>query len=914
MNYFQSDIKTVIDDLQTSSTEGLTDKECAERLTKGGGNEIHKTRTRNAFKILIEQFKNLLVILLVVAAFLSLWLGSYRDAIVLFIIVVVNSLIGFYQDWKSENILASITKLIVEKCIVIRSGIRKEIPANLLVKGDLVSLSEGDGVPADMRLIKTTSLMINEFILTGESLSREKNEEAIINKEVGISERDNCTFMGTTVAKGEAIGLVYATGMETELGKIAMKSSEIVQDISPLQKEINTLAFKITIATIILSAALFGFRILVHDTMTQALVFAIGIAAAMVPEGLPAQISISLSLGVQRLAKRNAIVKKLSSVEALGAATVIASDKTGTITKNEMSITFCRFGECNYKITGTGFEPKGEILDLNSNPVRKQNLGDKKIDFISGYLASTSKINPPDEFHKTWYPIGDPTECAFATLALKAGYNLEVLDQEYKRIQLFPFDSERKRISIIREHKGRHISFVKGSIESLLEISSSIDDNGNIKNLDAEHKNNLLSLARVNAANGLRIIALAYKDFKSVQSTYTSAEAESDLVFTGFACMMDPPHEGVKEAINAAFNAKIRVLMITGDNEITAAAIAEQIGLKNADGSIPRIINEKQLKTFQDKELKEILNDRSLIFSRVSPEEKLRIVTLLKDRKDVVAVTGDGVNDTLSLKRADIGVAMGLKGSKIAQEAATMVLLDDNFSTIVYAIKEGRTIYKNIQKNVVATLATNIAELTCVIFGFIAVFFHLPIVILAIHILLIDLIGEMLPLLALSFDSGERKLMLEYPRTQGQMVNKNILISVVLTGFIRGTIAIWAFFQVYHLNGGNPVQHEIAVTATFVTIILTQFINIFSIRTTGSIFCKYSLSNPYLFGGILLSALIMSAVIYVPFLNLFLHTGPLSINEWIYPLIGTVFYLGLSEIMKFIKKKQFKNVSENVYV
>ena len=900
---YKEDIQSVSNLLDSSIDKGLTEDTSHQRLLRDGTNSIKKSNPNSLWRRFFEQFTNLLVVLLIVAAGLSFYLGSYRDALVLCAIVLANASIGFYQDWKSENVLSSIGHLLVEKCIVIRDSIRKEIPVTQLVKGDLVYLSEGDGVPADIRLIHSVNLFTNDFILTGESMPKEKDAGVVYTEDVSLSSRDNCIYMGTTIAKGEATGFVYAKGMETELGKIAASSLQIKQDISPLQKEINKLAFKITLITLAIGIALFIFRLWQNDSLTVSLIFAISIAAAMVPEGLPAQISIALSLGVQRLAKRKAVVKKLSSVETLGSATVIASDKTGTITKNEMTITFCHFDDHDYKITGTGFEPKGEIFDIDSNTLNKQNLGDRKIQFLSGYLASTAKLHAPDEFHNSWYAIGDPTESAFAALASKAGYRLEEIDKDYEQKQLFPFDSVRKRMSIIRSHKDKIVSCVKGSLESVLQVSTHFLKKGQTIPINETFKEHLLELARSYAANGLRIIAIAYKDIDTHKSIYTQEEAENGLVFSGFVSMMDPPNEAVKESIVAAFAAHLRIIMITGDNEITAAAIADQIGIKNADGSLPEIINDKSLQNLSDQELNKKLAQRSLIFSRVSPEEKLRIVSLLKDRGDIVAVTGDGVNDTLSLKKADIGVAMGQKGSKIAQEAASMVLLDDNFSTIVFAIEEGRSIYNNIQKNVRATLSSNIAELTCVLFGIIGISFQLPVVILAIHILLIDLIGEMLPLLALSFDTPEKNLMQRQPRVQGQMINKNIFGSVFLSGITRGTIAILVFFAMYQTNAGQVLQHDKAVTATFITIIITQFVHIFCMRTEGFVFNKYLFNNSYLLGGLALSASLMLLIIYLPTANQYLHTGPLTLREWQYPLLGAMAYLVLYEISKMLIAK-----------
>lgn len=898
MNYYQYDIDHASKKLQTSATNGLEEAIIALRLNENGFNEISKKEQNNYLRIFIKQFKNLLVILLIIAATFSLYLGSYRDGIVLFSIVFGNALLGFYQDLKSGNIINSITDLIVERCIVIRNGIKKEIPVSLIVTGDLIILNEGDGIPADIRLTSCSNFAVNEFILTGESQPRKKNANVIFVKEIGISERDNCIYMGTTVARGHATGLVYATGMQTELGKIAEHSNKITQETSPLQKEINKLSYKITYTTFILATILFALKIATNDSINQSLIFAIGVAAAMVPEGLPAQISIALSMGVRKLAKRKAIVKHLSSVEALGAATVIATDKTGTITKNEMTITMCHLDRKTYKITGIGFTPEGEIQELDSRKKSATENPDKNLLFAFGHLASTSDINPPDEFHPDWYPLGDPTESAFTTLAFKAGFNPTELNSQFETVQINTFDSERKRMSIIRKYNSKYRIFVKGSIESLLEISNYFSDHEKIRPLTEEDKNTFLTLAKAFAANGLRIIAIGYKDTAPEEKTYSIPESEADLIFVGFVCMIDPPHESVKETIKAALDAHIRIMMITGDNEITAAAIADQIGLKNPDGTAACIYNEAYLQTISDTDLVKLLEKKTIIFSRVSPEEKLRIVELLKQRGDTVAVTGDGVNDTLSLKRSDIGVAMGKNGSRIAREAASMVLLDDNFSTIVHAIKEGRTIYKNIQKNVIATLSTNLAEVCCVLVGFAGLFLNFPPVIMAIHILLIDLIGEMLPLLALSIDPSEDSIMTEPPRKAGNLIEKTVLANIISSGLVRGAIAIWSFFQVYT----NADNYELAITTTFVSIIFSQFVSIFSLRTKGSVFSLYSLNNKYLFAGIGLSMLITGAVLYIPFLNTFLHTAPLTWNELQYPITGAILYLFLTETIKLFKR------------
>lgn len=902
MSFYQQKTKVVVDQFQTAVATGLSHAESADRLKKYGANRIKRTNRRNAWQLFLEQFKNLLVILLIVAAGIAFFLGSERDGLILMLVVLFNAAIGFYQDWKSENILASLKNLIIERCLVIREGKELEVLSEELVPGDIVCLREGDGVPADIRLVDSTGFSTNDFILTGESQPREKSHFALIEKTVGLSEQDNCVFMGTTVAKGEATGVVVATGMGTELGKIAQSSETIDASQTPLQKELNLVGKKITVITLILGAVLLVVRMLMGDVLNEALIFTIGVAAAMVPEGLPAQISVSLALGVSRLAKKNAIVKKLSAVEALGAATVIASDKTGTVTKNEMTIIHAYLNGENYTVTGTGYEPKGEILDINSERLHKGNLEDLKVFMLDGYLSSTGKINPPDKYHPTWYPLGDPTECAFSTLVLKAGFTLEEIEDGYKRLQLFPFDSFRKRVSIVRMHKGRNIGFIKGSIESILEIADSMVVRHEVKPLTDVERKRFLEIAKLHASEAHRIIALAYKDLPR-KDQYSMEEVESHAVFAGFVTMIDPPHEQVKEAIATAFTAGMRVIMITGDNEITARAVANQIGMTNPDGSLPNVINDTRLKGLSDDAIQREMNARTLIFSRVSPDEKLKIISLLKEKGEVVAVTGDGVNDTLSLKKSDIGIAMGRNGSKVAQEAASMVLLDDDFSTIVSAIEEGRTIYGNLKKIVLANLIGNLAELTVILLGFVAAFWHLQMAIFAVHILLIDLIGNMLPLLMLSFDPPEKNLMNLPPRKQGEMLNRQNLIRVMYSGTVKGIISFMAYLLSFYHHAGEINQHEKAVTVTMSSIIVCQFVNIFSSRTNETVFTPYFFSNRKLFLGILLSAVFMLFISYFPFLNQLLHTGPLDVVDWAYILSGALVYLGFFEMIKLMGGK-----------
>ena len=894
MDFYTENIDSIVRNLNSDTSNGLSTEAIEISREKFGKNILKQSSNRGFMKLLIGQFNSPLVILLICASLASFYLGQSRDGLILIVIIVMNALIGFYQEWKSENILSSIKRLVVEKCTVVRDGKLIEINSDDLVPGDIVVLTEGAGIPADIRLISSNSLSVNEFILTGESLPSSKTHEYQTDSRQNLADLRNCVFMGTSVARGDAKGIVYATGTQTEIGKISTASEAIAPEDAPIQKEINDVAKKLTYATLIIGVCIFGTRILLHDSVATAIMFSVGVAAAMVPEGLPAQISMALALAVGRLAKRKAVVKKIASAQTLGSATVIASDKTGTITKNEMTITGCHFNGMNFSVTGLGYIPEGEILDSNGKSLHRRTLGDLKVFFLSGFLSSTGKVNPPDEYHAGWYCIGDPTEAAFATLAMKAGYNLEEIDKDYSCIKSFPFDSFRRRATIIRKHKNKIISFVKGSTESLLEVSSKIVDNGTITDLSDVRKNEILSLSDTFAENALRNIAIAYKDLDD-QMEYTIEDVETNLIFAGFVTMFDPPHEEVKAAIESVFRAQIKVFMITGDNAVTAKAIAKRIGLMNNSEEFPEIIEGKKLQLMSDEEVNETFRNRAVIYSRVSPDDKYRIVDLLKKHGHIVAVTGDGVNDTLSLKRADIGVAMGSGGSKVAQEAANIVLLDDNFSTIAVAVKEGRTIFRNLEKTIKTNLSSNFAELTCVLAGFVGAFAGIATPILAVQILLIDMIGEMFPLIMLTYDPPEQKIMELPPRDpKDKILNRESMKGVLFNGTVMGIASYFSFLVIYFRDS----NYEKAMTVTFVSVIFTQYANLLSRRTFGPALGKYLFSNRKLLGAFALSLLLTLLVIYVPLFNIYFHTAPLQLADWILPIIAGLLCLVIYELRK----------------
>ena len=902
MEFYKGNIETVVKELTSNSKDGLDERKIKSARQKYGSNVLKATNTISIFKILFRQFISPLVLILIVASAVSFYLGQFRDGSILIIIVILNAMIGFYEEWKSENILASLKSLVVDKCNVIRNGKVIEVLAEDLVPGDIVKLAEGDGIPADIRLIESNGYSANEFILTGESLPANKDHLFTTDKVLPFTEIKNCVYMGTTVARGEATGIVYATGIQTEIGKINSTSQKIKSAKAPVQIEIADVAKKLTYITLIIAAVLFASRMLMNDTLAVALVFSVSVAAAMVPEGLPAQISMALALAVGRLAKRKAIVKKIASAQTLGSATVIASDKTGTITKNEMTITACYFNGQSYSVSGLGYEPVGDITDEQGKVLKKDALGDLKIFFLSGFLSSKGKISPPDKEHHSWYSIGDPTETSFSTLAMKEGFILEKIEKDYPLVKSFAFDSFRKRATIIRTHKHKTISFVKGSIESVLEVSTKTISNGKVSELTTAQKKKILSMSAAFSEKALRVIAIAYKDLES-KKDYSVDDAEKGLTFAGFVTMFDPPHKEVKAAIESVFKASMKVFMITGDNEVTAKAISEHIGLMNEGDEYPVIIKGEDLSEMTNKQLKVVFQNRALIFSRVSPDDKFRIVDLLMKQGEIVAVTGDGVNDTLSLKRADIGIAMGKNGSKVAQEAADMILLNDKFSTIVVAVKEGRTIFRNLEKTIKTNLSCNIAELVCVLLGFVGVIMGTAIPILAVQILMIDMVGAMFPLIMLTYDPPEKRLMENPPRNpKDKILTKDTMKGIAFSGLVMGLAAYGAFLFSYFHSPHTSDHYAKAITITFISIIFGQYANILSRRTYGNALGKYFFSNRNLLLAFLFSITCIMLIIYVPVFNLYFHTSPLHIADWILPLTAGAICLLIYEFRKKINK------------
>ena len=567
--FYQISANEAVKSLNTDKKQGLSEREAQKRLKEYGPNKLGEGKRRPIIFRFFDQFKDLMIIVLIVAAFLAYYLGDFRGGTILLVIVFVNSVIGFYQEFKAEKILESLKKIFQAKATVIRDGQKKEIDQTELVPGDLVYLEEGSAVPADIRLVQTTNFSTNDFILTGESVPQEKSADLIIKEKTTVTDQDNLVFLGVTVAKGNAYGVVYGTGMNTEIGRIAKTSEAIGRDLSPLQREMNILAKALTKIAGVIALSLFVINFLLNLgggesiklTIQLSVLFAIGVAAACVPQGLPAQVSVALSLGVGRMAKRKAVVRKLSAVETLGSTMVICSDKTGTLTKNEMTITNCYVNGRAFEVTGTGYDPKGSILENG----KKVSIEKIKQFFEDGYLASNGRTNPPDKNHRYWYAIGDPTEAAFSPLAMKAGFDLDDLSKRFPEVHEIPFDSDRKRMTMVRHHKGRLIGYMKGGLENVLDVCTHINRSGDIVPLSDKEKKEILVKGEGFAAQALRVIALAYRDLPDETGKIMNSRSktrdlhllsessviksvEQKFIFAGFVTMLDPPRIGVKEA------------------------------------------------------------------------------------------------------------------------------------------------------------------------------------------------------------------------------------------------------------------------------------------------------------------------------------------------------------------------------
>lgn len=900
--------------------EGLTTAEAQKRLKEVGLNLIKGKRQTPLIIQFLRQFKDLLVIILIVASIFAYAANEKVDAVIIIGIVFLNALIGFIQEYKAEKAIEALKKLLAPKARVLRDNTEMMIDAKELVPGDVIILAAGDKISADCELFEENEIGIDESVLTGESVPVRKNTDE--NKTI---------FMGTQITSGTGRAVVTKTGMHTEFGKIATLTSETQKDKSPLQKELANIGVFVGKITLAICAFLFLVGIFVQGRqLIDTLLFSISVAVAAVPEGLPATITVALALGVQRLARKNVIVKQLSSVETLGSTTVICSDKTGTLTKNEMTVKEIVIDNHDIMLSGTGYEPEGNLSIHNQTKDREYfdyekkdlaQLAFDKPDFYHGIelamkaavLCNNAKLEQSKVDGK-WHILGDPTEGAMITAAEKTGFTAAHITSKNKRIYEIPFDSDRKCMSVIAQEMDNQkvYGFTKGAPDVLIEKCTHILIGKHIVNLDETQKRQLLKRTETMASQALRTLAVAYKEVsKEIQRSYKKEEIEKGLVFLGLFGMMDPPREEVKEAVKLTHKAGIQVFIVTGDNGLTAHAIAKELGLVSSYG-VNIITGEMLDKMSDDKLLRALAPGQQTIFARVSPAHKLRIVDTLKKTDAVVAVTGDGVNDAPALKRADIGIAMGITGTDVSKEAANMVLTDDSFGSIVTAIIEGRTIYENMKKFIFYIFSSNIGELVAI---FSVIMVGLPAPLTAVFILIINTLTDVLPALALGVEPVERNIIEKPPRRPDAKIMQRAFIKrCTLNGVLIGLVTMGAFTWNLFDNGwrygdklvvGSPVYMESA-TMAFVVLTFMQMIQALNSRSeTVSIFKMHFFSNKYLIGAITISVLSTIAIVQLPFFSKYIKTFPLSFGQWMALTAISLSILVWEEINKhfFLNKK-----------
>lgn len=884
---------------------GLTHQEVNTRLKEIGENVIEAKKKKSLIVSFFEEFTDLMVIILIIAAIIAAISGEKTDAAVILFIVVINATIGFIQKFKAEKALEALQNMLSPLARVIRNGKTEEIEANQLVPGDIILISEGDRIPADARLIEENELKVDESALTGESVPVDKQTEPINKKKLHIDEHENMVFMGTSITHGTGKAVIISTGMNTQFGRIANLTQTTNKDKSPLQKELHRIGIFVGKVTIVISTLLLALGWLWQGKgFAETFLFATSVAVAAVPEGLPATITIALAIGVQRLAKKNAIVKKLSGVETLGSTTVICSDKTGTLTKNQMTVVEIYTNGESIKVSGTGYNPKG-TWDTSTSSKNIETLCQTAVN------CNNSKLNKKKQ---KWRIIGDPTEGALLVATQKTDHSLKSIEAQFKRLHELPFDSTRKMMTTIDQNKKTKKTWanLKGAPDEVLKVCTHVLENGKIEKLTPLKKKALQKQNTQMAKRALRVLAFAQREITGNQKgkpQYSKNLTEKNMVFIGLMGMIDPARPEVFEAVKIAHKAGIHIYMVTGDYGPTAEAIGRDLGI--VEGKV-RVITGSELEKLNEKKLAKLLkgNKEQLIFARVSPEHKLKIVDALKRNGEVVAMTGDGVNDAPALKRADIGVAMGITGTDVSKEAADMVLVDDSFGTIVNAIEEGRTIYANLKNFVFYIFSCNIGELVTV---FTAIILGIPAPLTAILILAVDLGTDVLPAIALGIDPAEPGIMDNPPRDQKEHIMKKSFVGhfIYLGSLIGGIVVItyfWMLFQ-YDWTWGmeiseNSLTYMKASTSAFTLLVMIQMMNAFNARSPEhSIFKLGLFTNKWLIGAIGISLVTVFAFVQVPFFQKFLHTTSLTGSEWGILAAASFIVVVIEEARKFIFKK-----------
>lgn len=904
----------VLSRLKTVKTTGLTNEEAEKRLKEVGPNQLLEKPRPSFWKLLYNQLKSFVIVLLIVASIISAFLGEWVDAGAIILIVVLNAILGVVQESKAEESLAALKKMAAPEAHVIRGGKRLSIPAADLVPGDIVLLEAGNFVPADLRLVEAVNLRAQEAALTGESVPVQKDAALVLESGSSIGDRKNTVFMGTVIAYGRGTGVVVSTGMHTQLGMIATMLQSVAEEETPLQKRLDQLGKTLGWACLVICALIFGVGMLQGGNPLHLFMIAVSLAIAAVPEGLPAIVTISLALGMQEMIKRHALIRRLSSVETLGSATVICSDKTGTLTQNEMTVTRIWADGTFVDVTGQGYTPSGDFLvggkkvNLAEYPAVKTALWVGAIN-NDAVLEESKLEGQATEFRM----VGDPTEGSILVAAYKAGAGGTGLNAAYPRRNEIPFDSERKRMVTIHSvdnptlddlspfvdstRKGWHVIAVKGAPDVVLELCSAIQplDNGTARPLTEQLRAEIKSANDEMTRGALRVLGMAYRLVKESPAKAESKELEKDLIFAGLIGMIDPARPEVKPAMQTAANAGIRTLMITGDYPNTAKAIAESIGLLQPGH---KVLTGAQLDAIDDKQLISEV-EQTDVFARVSPEHKMRIVNALQANGEVVAMTGDGVNDAPAIKQADIGVSMGITGTDVAKDTADMVLTDDNYVSIVSAVEQGRIIYSNIRKFVYYLISCNMGEIFIIFLPTMFGRFLFPEMtaeqlspLAAVQLLWLNLISDGAPALALGTEKGDPDIMEQKPRPPKEpIINRQMLYGVIVQTIAIAGVTLFAFWRgLTHVELNGPDRLALAETMAFVTLSVSELLRAYTARSERYPLLKIGIfSNKWMNWAVLLSLVLLLAVVYVPFLNPIFQTYPLHWQAW--SLIIPLFFI-----------------------
>jgi Ca2+-transporting ATPase len=906
-------IDQVVAALQAHLEHGLTGEEARARLQKFGANELTEKPRPGFLALLGDQFNNYLVIILIIAALIALALGEWVDSVAIMCIVVLNAIVGVIQESKAEQALAALKKMAAPNAQALRDNHQVTVPGRELVPGDIVLLEAGNYVPADLRLVSSVNLKVEEASLTGESVPVEKNAKAVLDPEIPLGDRKNSAFMGTMVTYGRGRGLVTGTGMNTQIGLIAEMIQSFEAEDTPLQQKLQQLGKVLGTACIAICAVVLVYGLFRDTRLTE--IFSLGLveylraeqkdiinlfmtavslAIAAVPEGLPAIVTICLALGMQQMIKRNALIRKLPAVETLGCATVICSDKTGTLTQNEMTVVQGWSGGKRFKVTGEGYDPSGHFL-LEDKRFEAAADPDAKL-LLQGALLCNDAVLDQGRI------IGDPTEGAMAVVAVKAGLQRAELEKSMPRVQEIPFDSERKRMTTIHAVEGKPFAFVKGAPDVVLDLCTHVMKNGQAVPVTDPLRKEILDQNRDLASHALRVLSVAVRPLDAVPENPQPGTVEKDLTFIGLLGMIDPARPEVIEAVRVANGAGLKSVMVTGDHKDTAEAIAREIGILTPGGLV---LTGPEIERMSDAELA-ASTDKLQVCCRVSPQHKTRIVDAMKASGHVAAMTGDGVNDAPALKRANIGVAMGITGTDVSKQTADMVLTDDNFASIVAAIEQGRIIYSNIRKFVYFLLACNVGEIL-IIFG--AMLFGMPIPLRPVHLLWLNLVSDGAPALALGMEKGDKDIMSHPPRPPKEpVINRDMAIGI---GVIALVDAI-AILTVFYLGLQRYPGHlEAAQTLAFVTLCVSELVRAFTARSEyHSIFSIGVFSNRWMVWAVGASLLLVLMVVYVPFLQPFFDTVPLTLDDWL--MMAPFFFASAiaMELLKFYFRSRARRQSE----